>query len=197
MVSAAELLGSSLTNGLVSGSGVTYPDPSGEKASYSFSGDTSIAEEYNLSLTGPVSIILPRGITIEDVEDTGGYLTISEVGGRQKITYNIPDGEFEDTISFRIKVSWLYLLMQFWVYPTFVVILLALFIRRRRRKKRLKKARKAANQQTATKVTIGESEFADLRGFHSEGLHGDLEQFEDYSNKGPPPMVDLPDKRFD
>ena len=197
MVSAAELLGSSLTNGLVSGSGVTYPDPSGEKASYSFSGDTSIAEEYNLSLTGPVSIILPRGITIEDVEDTGGYLTISEVGGRQKITYNIPDGEFEDTISFRIKVSWLYLLMQFWVYPTFVVILLALFIRRRRRKKRLKKARKASTQQTATKVTIGDSEFADLRGFHSEGLHGDMEQFEDYSNKGPPPMVDLPDKRFD
>ena len=95
------------------------------------------------------------------------------MGGRQKITYNIPDGEFEDTISFRIKVSWLYLLMQFWVYPTFVVILLALFIRRRRRKKRLKKARKAANQQTATKVTIGDSEFADLRGFHSEGLHGD------------------------
>jgi len=197
MVSAAELLGSSLTNGLVSGSGITYPDPSGDKASYSFSGNTSIAEEYDLSLTGPVSIILPRGITIEDVEDSGGYLDITEVGGRQKITYNIPDGEFEDTISFRIKVSWLYLLMQFWVYPTFVVILLALFIRRRRRKKRLKKARKAANQQTATKVTIGDSEFADLRGFHSEGLHGDLEQFEDYSNKGPPPMVDLPDKRFD
>jgi hypothetical protein len=197
MVSAAELLGSSLTNGLVSGSGITYPNPDGEKASYSFSGNTSIAEEYNLSLTGPVSIILPRGITIEDVEDTGGYLVITEVGGRQKITYNIPDGEFEDTISFRIKVSWLYLLMQFWVYPTFVVILLALFVRRRRRKKRLKKARKAANQQTATKVTIGDSEFADLRGFHSEGLHGDLEQFEDYSNKGPPPMVDLPDERFD
>ena len=197
MVSAAELLGSSLTNGLVSGSGITYPDPSGDKASYSFSGNTSIAEEYDLSLTGPVSIILPRGITIEDVEDTGGYLDITEVGGRQKITYNIPDGEFEDTISFRIKVSWLYLLMQFWVYPTFVVILLALFVRRRRRKKRLKKARKAANQQTATKVTIGDSEFADLRGFHSEGLHGDLEQFEDYSNKGPPPMVDLPDERFD
>jgi hypothetical protein len=197
MVSAAELLGSSLTNGLVSGSGITYPDPSGDKASYSFSGNTSIAEEYDLSLTGPVSIILPRGITIEDVEDTGGYLDITEVGGRQKITYNIPDGEFEDTISFRIKVSWLYLLMQFWVYPTFVVILLALFIRRRRRKKRLKKARKEENQQTANKVTIGDSEFADLRGFHSEGLHGDLEQFEDYSNKGPSPMVDLPDKRFD
>jgi hypothetical protein len=46
-------------------------------------------------------------------------------------------------------------------------------------------------------VTIGDSEFSDLRGFHSEGLHGDMEKFEDYSNNGPPAMVDLPDQRFD
>ena len=104
----------------------------GMQLQFLFSGNTSIAEEYDLTLNGPVSVILPRGITIEDVEDEGGYLTITEVDG-DKITYNIPDGEFEDTISL-IQVSWLYLFMQFWVYPTFVVLLLALFIRRRRRK---------------------------------------------------------------
>jgi len=197
MVNAAELLGSSLTNGLVSGSGITYPNPDGEATSISFSGNTSIAEEYNLTLNGPVSVILPRGITIEDVEDEGGYLTITEVGGRQKITYNIPDGEFEDTISFRIQVSWLYLFMQFWVYPTFVVLLLGLFIRRRRRKKRLKKQRKAQASQQASKVAIGDSEFADLKGFKSEGLHGELQQFEDFSTNSPPPMIDLGDERFD
>ena len=197
MVNAAELLGSSLTNGLVSGSGITYPSPDGDATSISFSGNTSIAEEYDLTLNGPVSVILPRGITIEDVEDEGGYLTITEVDGRQKITYNIPDGEFEDTISFRIQVSWLYLFMQFWVYPTFVVLLLALFIRRRRRKKRLKKQRKAQTSQQASKVAIGDSEFADLKGFKSEGLHGELQQFEDYSTKAPPPMIDLGDERFD
>ena len=197
MVNAAELLGSSLTNGLVSGSGITYPNPDGDATSISFSGNTSIAEEYDLTLNGPVSVILPRGITIEDVEDEGGYLTITEVDGRQKITYNIPDGEFEDTISFRIQVSWLYLFMQFWVYPTFVVLLLALFIRRRRRKKRLKKQRKAQTSNQASKVAIGDSEFADLKGFKSEGLHGELQQFEDYSTKALPPMIDLGDQRFD
>ena len=197
MVSAAELVGSSLTNGLVSGSGITYPSPDGDATSISFNGNTSIAEEYDLTLNGPVSVILPRGITIEDVEDEGGFLTITEVDGRQKITYNIPDGEFEDTISFRIQVSWLYLFMQFWVYPTFVVLLLVLFIRRRRRKKRLKKQRKAQETQQASKVTIGDSEFADLKGFKSEGLHGELQQFEDFSNNAPPPMIDLGDERFD
>ena len=147
-------------------------------------------------MNGPVSVLLPRGITIEDVEDTAGLLTITNEGGRQKLTYNFPAGEYDDTISFRIKVSWLYLLLQFWVYPTFIIALLALFIRRRRRKKRLKKARKAA-AQTGTKVAIGDSEFADLRGFKSEGLHGELQQFEDYSTDKAPPMIDLGDERFD
>ena len=196
LASAAELLGSTLTNSIVSGSGITYPGVEAEATSISFSGNTSIAEDMELSLNGPVSVLLPRGITIEDVEDTAGLLTITNEGGRQKLTYNFPAGEYDDTISFRIKVSWLYLLLQFWVYPTFIIALLALFIRRRRRKKRLKKARKAA-AQTGTKVAIGDSEFADLRGFKSEGLHGELQQFEDYSTHKPPSMIDLGDERFD
>ena len=216
MVTAAELLGSSLTNGLVSGSGITFPNPDGEAASISLSSPFSLpslgpelftpgasssepssSDEYDLPLNGRVSVILPRGITLVDVEDEGGYLTITEVDGRQKITYNIPDGEFEDKISFRIQVSWLYLFTQFWVYPTFVVLLLALFIRRRRRKKRLKKQRKAQASKQTSKVAIGDSEFADLKGFRSEGLHGELQQFEEFSNDSPPPMIDLGEKRFD
>ena len=196
LASAAELLGSTLTNSIVSGSGITYPGAEAEATSISFSGNTSIAEDMELSLNGPVSVLLPRGITIEDVEDTAGLLTITNEGGRQKLTYNFPAGEYDDTISFRIKVSWLYLLLQFWVYPTFIIALLALFIRRRRRKKRLKRARKAA-AQTGTKVAIGDSEFADLRGFKSEGLHGELQQFEDYSTDKAPSMIDLGDERFD
>ena len=45
-------------------------------------------------------------------------------------------------------------------------------------------------------AAIGDSEFADLRGFQSEGLHGELQQFEDYSTAAPPPMIDLGDERF-
>ena len=195
VVTASQLLGIGLTNGLVSAGGLTYPPPESGTESVTFSADPSISEEYGISVSGPFSITLPRGISIADWESSGGYLTVEEDRGRQKITYNVPNGEFEDTISFRVEVSWLYLVMQFWVYPTFVLILLALFVRRVVKKRKLKKERKQTRvADSSSKVAIGDSEFADLKGFHSEGLHGDLEQFEDYSNPAAPPsMVDLDD----
>jgi predicted membrane protein len=120
-----------------------------------------------------------------------------EINGRQKITYTIPNGEFEDTISFRIQVSWMFLLFQFWVYPTFVLALIFLMIRRRRRKKKAKKQRKVVKASQASKVGIGDSEFLDLHGFHSGGLHGDLEQFQDYSNPVEVPVKETGHKKFD
>ena len=62
-----------------------------------------------------------------DVSSTSGNLIVTEDGGRQTVTYNIPPGEFSDDISYRIHVGWIYFLIQFWVYPTIVLILLVLF----------------------------------------------------------------------
>jgi hypothetical protein len=197
MADVADAMGASLSNGLVSGEGVTFPDPEQSELSYTFSGNTSVNEEFEAELSGPISITLPRGITIEEATSTSGNLEIKEIDGRQKITYTIPNGEFEDTITFRVKVSWVYLLTQFWVYPTIVISLLFLMIRRRRRKKRAKKQRRAVKSSQATKVGIGDSEFSDLQGFHSGGLHGDLEQFKDYSNTSSKSMSEVGDKHFD
>jgi len=61
----------------------------------------------------------------------------------------------------------------------------------------LKKQRKAQASKQTSKVAIGDSEFADLKGFRSEGLHGELQQFEEFSNDSSPPMIDLGEKRFD
>ena len=61
----------------------------------------------------------------------------------------------------------------------------------------MKKQRKAQASKQTSKVAIGDSEFADLKGFRSEGLHGELQQFEEFSNDSPPPMIDLGEKRFD
>ena len=69
-------------------------------------------------------------------------------------------------------------------------------IRRRRRKKRLKKQRAVVKSSQASKVGIGDSEFSDLQGFHSGGLHGDLEQFKDYSNASKP-STEIGDEFFD
>ena len=105
------------------------PLPEQGELSYTFSGNTSVNEEFEAKISGPMSITLPRGITLVDATSTSGNLELKEVDGRQKITYTVPNGEFEDTITFRIEVSWVYLITQFWVYPTFVVLLIFLMIR--------------------------------------------------------------------
>ena len=197
MAEVADAMGASLSNGLVSGEGLTFPDPEQSELSYTFSGNTSVNEEFEAELSGPISITLPKGITLEDAKSTSGNLDIKEIDGRQKITYTIPNGEFEDTLTFRIKVSWIYLLSQFWVYPTIILSLLFLMIRRRRRKKKAKKQRKAVKSAQASKVGIGDSEFADIQGFHSSGMHGDLEQFKDYSNASSQPISEVGDDLFD
>lgn len=197
MSDVADAMGASLSNGLVSGEGLTFPDPEQSELSYTFSGNTSVNEEFEAELSGPISITLPKGITLEEATSTSGNLDIKNIDGRQKITYTIPNGEFEDTITFRVKVSWIYLLTQFWVYPTIIISLIFLMIRRRRRKKRAKKQRRAVKSAQVTKVGIGDSEFSDLQGFHSGGLHGDLEQFKDYSNTSKRPMSEIGDEFFD
>ena len=197
MADVADAMGASLSNSLVSGEGLTFPDPEQSELSYTFSGNASVNEEFEAELSGPISITLPKGITIEDAKSTSGNLEIKEIDGRQKITYTIPNGEFEDTVTFRVKVSWIYLLAQFWVYPTIIISLIFLMIRRRRRKKKAKKQRREVNSAQATKVGIGDREFSDLQGFHSDGMHGELEQFKDYSNASSKPTTEVGDDLFD
>ena len=111
---------------------------------------------------------------MEDASSSAGNLIITEDGGRQTITYVLPPGEFSDDISYRINVGWIYFLIQFWVYPTIVLILMVMFVRRRRRKKKAKKAALANRQAAVNKAQIGDHEFADLAGFASPGLrHGE------------------------
>jgi hypothetical protein len=197
MADVADAMGASLSNSLVSGEGLTFPDPEQSELSYTFSGNASVNEEFEAELSGPISITLPKGITIEDAKSTSGNLEIKEIDGRQKITYTIPNGEFEDTVTFRVKVSWIYILAQFWVYPTIIISLIFLMIRRRRRKKKAKKQRREVNSAQATKVGIGDREFSDLQGFHSDGMHGELEQFKDYSNASSKPTSEVGDDLFD
>jgi flagellar biosynthesis/type III secretory pathway M-ring protein FliF/YscJ len=131
-------------------------------------------------------------LSFVDATSTSGNLEVSEVDGRQKIVYTIPPGEFEDTISFRFNISWMYIFMQFWIYPvTFLLILLLVgrkINKRRKRKKAVKKA-KSSRDAAEMKGTLGNDEFADLAGFHSPAIHGDQEIFQTYNAD-----IDLDDK---
>ena len=177
---AANALTTGLTNSIANMKGITYP--------YEFStGDvnTTVEDDYDLNIAGPISFSLPWGVEIQDWDSTSGNLRVTEDGGRQTITYVIPPGEFNDDISFSIHVSWMYFLLQFWIYPTIVILLLVLFIRRRRRKKKAKKERLKRRESNINKAQLGDHEFSDLVGFSSPGLRRgesieDMASIDDY-----------------
>ena len=180
---ASNLFTQGVYNSLVGSNGVTYPpeandrvtvpirlggdDPVmiGEAGDVEF--DTSMFSE---NLTGPISFTLPRGIQFVDVKSNSGDLVVSTDGGRQTLTYYVPAGDVDDEISFRIQVGWMYFLIQFWIYPTIVILLLVLVIRKWRKRRKRKKRAVANRADNINKAQLGDHEFADLAGFSSPAL---------------------------
>jgi len=197
MQMAADLFTEGLRGSVFGSDGVTYP-PTNEETVTISTGliDTDLPTEFDTgevgggtvespidgaAYSGPITFTLPRGITVVDASSSAGNLIITEDGGRQTITYIVPPGEFSDDLTFRIQVGWIYFLIQFWVYPTIVLVLLVMYIRRRRAKKKRKKNALANRQAAVTKAQLGDHEFADLAGFSSPALrHG--ESIEDMAN---------------
>jgi hypothetical protein len=178
-----------LTNSIVAWDGVTVPNgaDSDEVLSLPLQFNSTLNDDFELGVNGPITILMPKGITLENLESTQDNIVVRTLDGRQEITYNVPAGEIDDTVSFQVKFTWTYFFFQFWKYPAILVILLLLFVRRRRKKKKKKKARRT-KAAVAAKAQLGNSEFADLSGFSSTAIHGDLEELRDYDNRAPPPM---------
>ena len=142
---AADVVTKGLRTSIIGGDGLTYPPTNEETITLSTGPvNTELPQETNgfqspiadAAYSGPLTFTLPRGVKVIDASSSAGNLIITEDGGRQTVTYIIPPGEFEDDLTFRIQIGWIYFLIQFWVYPTIVLILLVLFIRRRRRRRR-------------------------------------------------------------
>ena len=92
------------------------------------------------------------------------------------MTYTIPPGEFEDDITFSVRVGWVYFLIQFWIYPTIVFFLLFMMVRRFRRRRKNKKKKLAKRQENINKAQFSDDQFSNavLTGFSSPGLnHGE------------------------
>ncbi|NCG42077.1 MAG: hypothetical protein GWO84_00840 [Euryarchaeota archaeon] len=186
LATAASSLTKGLVNGIVAGDGITLPDTSTDTQEIDTGlVNSTINDEFQLAMSGPITFILPKGLSFVDATSTAGNLEITETDGRQKIVYTIPPGEFEDTISFRFNVSWLYIFMQFWIYPMAFLLILFLIGRKiNKRRKRKKSAKKAKKSRDAAEMkgTLGDDEFADLAGFHSPAIHGDQEIFQTFND---------------
>ena len=168
MVMMVDEMSSMMTASLVSSEGITFP-PLEQEALIVETGswDTTIHEDTEFDLTGPVSFTLPKGIIVKEGTSAQGNMIITEDDeGRQVITYTIPPDGLDDEVTLRLQVTWMYLLGQFWAYPAVVVILLILLIRRRRKKKKKKRAAREAKNSLykAQKMGLSESDFAQMAG---------------------------------
>jgi hypothetical protein len=73
-----------------------------------------------------------------------------------------------------------------------MVILSYLGVRRFKKKRAKKRARRNFSKvRNADKVSINPTEFADLSGFHSKGIHGEMESLKDY-DEGVNPLIPPP-----
>ena len=175
MVSMVDSIGSVFSNSIVSTDGITFPPEDGEALVFETgSWDTTMHEDTELDLSGPVSFTLPKGIKAIEATSTQGNLVLSMEDGRQVITYTIPPDDLDDEVTIRLQVTWMYLLGQFWAYPAVVLILLILLVRRRRKKKRKKRAARESKNSLlkAQKMGLSESDFAQMAGLVDRQVGG-------------------------
>ena len=165
----------SLAGGFVNSNGLSFPPPEDDPLPVSTGQvDTTVAEEFDLTLSGPMTVTLPKGLKVTGTSSEN-LLTITEVDGRDEITYMLPHGELDDDLELRFEIGWAYIWRQIWVYPTtFLIILSLMFIgwRRRRRRRKARKAalKAAASGAAAQKLAMSDAAFAGYAGVNSLGM---------------------------
>ena len=108
----------SLAGGFVNSNGLSFPPPEDDPLPVSTGQvDTTVAEEFDLTLSGPMTVTLPKGLKVTGTSSEN-LLTITEVDGRDEITYMLPHGELDDDLELRFEIGWAYIWRQIWVYPT-------------------------------------------------------------------------------
>ena len=149
------------------GSGIML-DNNGEPVNLELqSTDVELNEETESELRGDITFTLPDGIILEDFQTANGWETVDEVDGRQQITLSLESLVAGDEISFRVKISWWYVLSQIWIYPTIVLSLIVWRLRARRKKKKRKRELEAAAETkviaaASNKGGLSDSDFAAL-----------------------------------
>ena len=165
----------SLSGGFVNSNGLSFPPPEENPLPVSTGEvDTTIAEEFDLTLSGPMTVTLPKGLKVTGTSSED-LLSITQVDGRDEITYMLPHGELDDDLELRFEIGWAYIWRQIWVYPTtFLIVLSLMFIgwRRRRRRRKARKAalKAAASGAAAQKMAMSDAAFAGYAGVNSMGM---------------------------
>ena len=141
-------------------------------------------EETESELRGEITFVLPDGITLENFQTANGWEEVTTEDGRQKITISLESFTAGDEFVFSVKVSWWFVFMQIWIYPT---ILLSLIIWRVRARRKKKKRKNQALHGTENKIVssgkggLSDSDFNSLSiGYDpSTPSSGDFNMYDD------------------
>ena len=119
------------------GSGLTA-DNNGAPFEFMIEGTEIEHEETESELRGEITFVLPDGITLENFQTANGWEEVTTDDGRQKITISLESFTAGDEFTFSVKVSWWFVFMQIWIYPTILLSLIIWRVRARRKKKKRK-----------------------------------------------------------
>ena len=141
-------------------------------------------EETESELRGEITFVLPDGITLENFQTANGWEEVTTEDGRQKITISLESFTAGDEFVFSVKVSWWFVFMQIWIYPT---ILLSLIIWRVRARRKKKKRKNQALHDTENKIVssgkggLSDSDFNSLSSGYdpSTPSSGDFNMYDD------------------
>ena len=147
MIGAMDGLTGALAAGLVSAEGVTAPHVGVPVDGF----DTTLNEEWGISLTGEVRVRLPLGIVLQNITSEDGQISgyIEEdtagkgIAGRQVVVYKLMPGaqDVGDGISFNPMIGWNWIIQQV-IYYIGAILLFFAWRMRKRRVKRKRKRRK-------------------------------------------------------
>jgi hypothetical protein len=165
------------------GSGLTA-DNNGAPFEFKIESTEIEHEETDSELRGEITFVLPDGITLENFQTANGWEEVTTDDGRQKITISLESFTAGDEFTFSVKVSWWFVFMQIWIYPT---ILLSLIIWRVRARRKKKKRKKQALNATENKIVssgkggLSDSDFNSLSiGYDpSAPSSGDFNMYDD------------------
>ena len=166
----------------MAGTGITL-DNNGQPFNFiAESQDMVVHEDTGSELRGKVTFLMPDGITLENFQTANGWEEVGEEDGRQKITISLESFSKGDEFTFSLKVSWLYILSQIWIYPTIMLSLIVWRVRARRKKKR-KKAETLITPKVVSsgKGGLSNSDFASLGSGYdpSKPSSGDFDLYGD------------------
>ena len=116
------------------------------------------------------SLTLPAGLEFATFESANGRSKVSDSGGRQKVSYTLPESGDVDTLSISFVIGWAFLMQELWGYGAGGLVGIGLLWRRRKRKRETKLSKLENEFENKNKSRISERQFEAMGGWGEDPM---------------------------